>query len=357
MRGAVVLAMLIALLTGAAGRAVAAGSLAALRAQGQLQVATLVQPATAVVPGQKAELVIEIATNTWFTGGTRVTVPEVPGLVILQNEQFATNATQIRSGQTWVVQRWTLDVFAQRAGAFTVPPVRLQVKVNAGEKGDIEGELFTPATDIDVQLPDELARVNQWTAAPAFEVSQQFDRELDQLAVGDALGRDIVLQATDLMAMMLPAPATGQIDGLAVYPAPPVLENSNNRGESIARRIQRISYIAERPGTYQLPPLEFFWWDTAAGRLELVTLPGEVIEVAGTATWTRPAGNGWLYWLAALAAGALLAYLCLRGLRRLPRERVRALTKRATDLINTLRTPALPARLNPGSNAADEKAG
>ncbi|MDX1735502.1 MAG: BatD family protein, partial [Halioglobus sp.] len=211
MRGAVVLAMLIALLTGAAGRAVAAGSLAALRAQGQLQVATLVQPATAVVPGQKAELVIEIATNTWFTGGTRVTVPEVPGLVILQNEQFATNATQIRSGQTWVVQRWTLDVFAQRAGAFTVPPVRLQVKVNAGEKGDIEGELFTPATDIEVQLPDELARINQWTAAPAFEVSQQFDRALDKLAVGDALSRDIVLQASDLMAMMLPAPATGQI--------------------------------------------------------------------------------------------------------------------------------------------------
>ena len=52
--------------------------------------------------------------STWFTGGTRIRLPEVPGLVILQTEQFASNASERRGDQNWVLQRWTLDVYAQR---------------------------------------------------------------------------------------------------------------------------------------------------------------------------------------------------------------------------------------------------
>jgi len=51
------------------------------------------------VPGQKVTLTLEIATDRWFAGGTRIGIPEVPGLVILQTEQFASNASETHNGR------------------------------------------------------------------------------------------------------------------------------------------------------------------------------------------------------------------------------------------------------------------
>ena len=93
---------------------VAATTLEELQAQGHLQVSASIRPDGTLVPGQKLSLVLEVATDRWFSGGTRISIPEVPGLVILQTEQFASNASEVRGGQSWVVQRWTLDVYPQR---------------------------------------------------------------------------------------------------------------------------------------------------------------------------------------------------------------------------------------------------
>ena len=147
-------ALCLALLLGCSGAA--AGQLEELRRAGRLDISAGIQPTTGIVPGQRARLTLEIATDRWFTGGTRISIPEVPGLVILQTEQFASNASETRDGQTWVIQRWTLDVFAQRAGSFTIPPIALQLQVNADEQGDIQGQTFSPQTRMDVTLPDSL---------------------------------------------------------------------------------------------------------------------------------------------------------------------------------------------------------
>ena len=60
---------------------------------GDLTVSTALSPPTDIVPGQHLRLLIEVATTRWFTGGTRIDIPEVPGLVVLQTEQFASNAS------------------------------------------------------------------------------------------------------------------------------------------------------------------------------------------------------------------------------------------------------------------------
>jgi hypothetical protein len=130
-----------------------ASSVEELQGAGRLQVASSINPAKDLVPGQKIALTLQIATDGWFTGGTRISIPEVPGLVILQTEQFASNASENRDGVNWVVQRWTLDVFPQRAGDFTIPPIRVQVKVSAGESGAIEGNLYTLPTTFSTTVP------------------------------------------------------------------------------------------------------------------------------------------------------------------------------------------------------------
>lgn len=115
-----------------------------LLAAGQLEVEVALTTGGALVPGRKLTLGITLATDRWFSGGTRISLPEVPGLVIVQSEQFAANASERRGDQDWVLQRWALDVYPQREGEFTIPPLALRVKVNAGDAGDVEGALSSP---------------------------------------------------------------------------------------------------------------------------------------------------------------------------------------------------------------------
>ena len=311
------------------------------------------------MPGQKVRLHLEIAVDTWFTGGTRISIPEVPGLVILQNEQFAANASESRDGATWVIQRWTLDLFPQRAGSFEVPPIRLNLKVNGGSAGNVKGQVFAPPTSFEATLPAALEQAEQWVAAPAFSARQQLDREPGALRVGDAFERRIDLEAADIMAMMLPALQATSVEGLASYTEPPMLDNSSNRGEMKATRSQVISYIAEAPGDYILPAMEFLWWDTGSAQLQVVELPA--VEVTVTGSGAAAAGKRapllsprqLLAAAAALLALLLTAWLGRTLLPRLPWSPMRRSLTTAVEFIAALRRPALPPSLNPGNSAGD----
>jgi hypothetical protein len=337
-----------------------AASLEELQASGHLHIDSEITPSTGIVPGQRVKLTLEIATDTWFTGGTRIGIPEVPGLIILQTEQFASNASENRDGQSWVIQRWTLDVFPQRAGEFTIGPVPLQIQVNAGEEGNVQGELHSPPQQFSVAIPARLAEVQQWVAAPEFRVSQSFNRALDSLAVGDAFEQEVTFEASDVLAMMLPRYDTGNQPGLAVYPSPPTLENSNNRGQNLASRSIRISYVIEQLGSYLLPTQDYFWWNTQSGELKRLSLPETRIDIAGTVYDQRvpssPFSISTRQWLLlAVGIGLLAATVLLarRVLPRLPLARWRAQLSQWLHRLRGLFKPALATRLNPGSSAEE----
>ena len=335
-------------------------SIEELEASGQLHIESALTPQSGIVPGQKVTLTLEIATDRWFAGGTRIGIPEVPGLVILQTEQFASNASETHNGQTWAIQRWTLDVFPQRAGDFTIGPIPLQVHVNGGEEGDIQGELHSPARHFTAAIPNNLAQAKQWVAAPLFSVRQSFDRALDNLAVGDAFEQEIVLEASDVLAMMLPAYEIEKQPGLAPYPSPAVLENKVNRGQTLATRSIRISYVAEQPGQFLLPARDYFWWNTQSTQLEVLSLAEVRIEVGGvapgpknTATTTRSRSQQRLILLSSLVLLVVALRLCWLYLPRLPLAWRRVRLSELTRRIRALQQPALASHLNPGNSAGD----
>ena len=332
-----------------------------LQAAGHLLIAATLAPDAGIVPRQKVTLTLKISTDTWFAGGTRISLPEIPGLVILQTEQFASNASETRAGKSWVVQRWSLDLYPQRAGDFTLPPIAARVKVNAGTRTEVEGLLYTPPINFTAAIPESLKQIEQWVAAPEFTVTQSFDRSLEGLQVGDAFEREIVFEASDVMAMMLPSVKLEDTPGLAAYPSPPALNNSNNRGQSSASRSEKTSYVVEAEGDYQLPALEYFWWDTNRAQLQLLSLPAMQFRVgAGATDATRDdkemphitrrqllLGAGGLVLLAGLL------WLAWKLLPRIPFDRLRAYLAAAWHKVADLRKPGLPPQLNPDSSAGD----
>lgn len=336
-----------------------ANPLTALHESGRLLIGSSLNPKEGLVPGQRVTLTLEIATDRWFSGGTRISIPEVPGLVILQTEQFASNASENRNGQSWVVQRWTLDIYPQRAGEFTIPPLAVKVKVNAGDAGSLEGELMSAATQLSVSTPKSLAQAEHWVAAPTYAISQRFDRSLDDLQVGDAFEREVLFEAEDVMAMMLPAFSAEKMPGLATYPSPPILDNTNNRGQTRASRNELISYVVEAEGQYLLPARDYFWWNTTSGQLELLTLPATAITVGaasvvktGTAM-PEVSLRQLVTFLLGLTLLAGLVWLTSKWLPRLPLAGIARTLSGLWQQLRALRKPALPERLNPGSSAGE----
>ena len=338
-------------------------SLEKLQTEGHLQISAQLIPYKDIVVGQRAELIINIATDRWFAGGTRLEIPEVDGLVIIQTNNFASNSSENRKGDSWVVQRWSLDVFPQRRGSFTIPSIAAKLTVNTEDAGNVEGVLHSPALQFQAAIPDELANAAHWVAAPHYTVSQSFDRELTGLNPGDAIERTVVFEATDVMAMMLPGIVQVDLPGLAAYPQPPTLTNTNNRGSMVAKRVEQITYIVEESGQYQLPAQDYYWWDTRISELQMRFLPAVDIN-SGTAAEKNVddkgskvlAGLNPRKLLIASAIIALCAGLCWLAYKRAPRiplTRISKLLQRGWQQLNRMRKPALPATLNPGSNAGE----
>jgi hypothetical protein len=145
-------------------------------------------------------------------------------------------------------------------------------------------------------------------------LDQRWDPASDTaFKVGGALRRIIVREAVDVPALALQDLRGAAPEGVRAYADPPEGDDRSNRGTLTGRRVDRITYVFEKPGTFTLPTLEQPWWDLGAASLRLAQAPGVRVQVVpagevGQAA-TRPAGD--LPW-PAYAAGlvALGAFLC-----------------------------------------------
>ena len=249
-------------------------------AEFDLRVQQWIEPARDIVVRQQIDLYIEVATNAFFSGGTRIAEFEVPGAIVLRREQFAVNSTRIEAGTTWAVQRWKIALYPQREGPLQVPSIPLQVFAGAQRR---QIQAVTEVVDFEARLPAGFTETGVWVAAPEFTVSERYepagaDAEMT-LDVGDAFTRLIEIRARDTVAMMLPALDFTAQEGIAVYVEPPRLENSVNRGVSLAERSETISYVVERPGRYRLPEIAVDWWDTGTGERRRILLPERSVMV------------------------------------------------------------------------------
>lgn len=251
-------------------------------AQEDVVVRSWIEPESDIVASQQVNLYIEVATPRWFIGGTRITTPEIDDVVVLRRERFAVNSTRREDQQTWSVQLWNMTLYPQRDGKFLVPALNVDVSVANENSEAIEKQLKTSPLEFSVTVPQEIkALANpdlRWLATSGFRVEEYFDRNTTELAVGSSVRRVIEIHSENLAAMMLPAPQFLPVDGLAVYRDPPQVKDRVNRGDYLATRVETITYMVEKEGTYELPPLEFHWWDLNTQSLQRELLPGRVIS-------------------------------------------------------------------------------
>ena len=243
-----------------------------------IEVSAWVDPAAEIVVSQQLILNIEIATSSYFLGGTRLPQLEIPDAIVLRRESFAVNSTKRKDGQTWAVQLWSMTVYPQRAGRFEIPAIKVDATISGADGQPTQVSATSEAFEFDVIVAADAPMNKPWLATTKFDVEETFDRDFANLELGDSITRTITFRAEDLAAMMLPEVRFSPVeDGLAIYPAPPVLDDKVNRGDYLAQRTEMITYVVEKPGRFTLPAQSYYWFDLASRSYKVEELPEHVI--------------------------------------------------------------------------------
>jgi hypothetical protein len=308
-----------------------------LLASGHVKVRARVEPEQVYV-GQKVEVVVDLLTGTWFQSAPRY--PEtlsVNDAIVLPPESFGVNFSERIEGQSYAGQTRRLTIFPTRAGRFEVPPVAITLKVaDDNARPTPEFVLRTPPLSFEARLPEAARGLGLVVATPRLRATQRWNRDATGLRMGDALERTISMEIDDSVSMLLPASEFAAPEGVAVYPGRPQLSDSRNRGETRGSRIESVTYLFEREGTFALPEIVIHWWDLRSNRLRSEKLPGLELEVAANTDLAQRhlaieqtteesaeepvlAEDGGPPWRTVLIFAALLAVIaaCVRPLVRL----------------------------------------
>lgn len=252
--------------------------LAAQDAAPQIVVRTRADPAAGAVIGQHVALYVDVMFPGEMPRPPQVTLPDVPGLQAFRFETQGTTLRETIAGTAYVGQRFEFALYARRGGDFTIPSPAITLLDHAGEPtGTAKGEPVrlnvTVPSGVDPSAPvvatRHLTLDEQWSPAPG-----------GTFKAGDAIVRTITRTAEDVPGFVLRDLPQGAPDGVRTYAAAPDAQDSMNRGALTGRRIDRVTYVFERGGRFELPAMTQPWWDLGSGTLKNATGVGAAISVA-----------------------------------------------------------------------------
>ena len=235
------------------------------------------EPDGDVYLGQRVRLVVDIRTDTWFTTAPRYPELKIDGTIALQPEAFGVNFTERERGTTWAGQRQRYVLFPQRVGQLAIPPIDVPLAVSTDGRAGETQVATTPSVTINVVAPPGSADVPSFVSTPRLRVTEEWEGDLENLKVGDAITRIITQSADDVFALLLPAVEFAEIEGFGVYPGTPELNDRADRGTYAAVRADRVTYVLQSEGDYELPAIDIHWFDL--GRERMITETLDPLEI------------------------------------------------------------------------------
>lgn len=97
---------------------------------------------------------------------------------------------------------------------------------------------------------------------------------------GEALTRNITVQATGLQEEMFPTLSFPDIDGFKQYPEKPEISSSVKDGKIITTAKYNIVYIPSKSGSFTFPKQEIQWFNVLTKNFQKSVIPSETVKIA-----------------------------------------------------------------------------
>ena len=204
-------------------------------------------------------------------------------------------------------------LFPQRSGQLEIPAVRFNGYYLSGERRtDPFANLFNDdmfiggfgmadvfATRTPVVLTAKPIKINVlpaakengehwWLPAENVKLYAEFKPEQPKFAVGEAISRNIYLQATGVIDSQLPELKLVSSAGVKQYPEKPQTAMSVDKGKIIALEKVANVYIPTEAGKVMLPEISVNWFNVKSRKMEKAILPAMTVSVAGESTNPEP---------------------------------------------------------------------
>lgn len=204
-------------------------------------------------------------------------------------------------------------LFPQRSGQLEIPAVRFNGYYLSGERRtDPFANLFNDdmfiggfgmadvfATRTPVILAAKPIKINVlpaakengehwWLPAENVKLYAEFKPEQPKFAVGEAISRNIYLQATGVIDNQLPELKFASASGVKQYPEKPQTAMSVDKGKIVALEKVANVYIPTEAGKITLPEISVNWFNVKSGKMEKAILPAMTVAVAGESTNPEP---------------------------------------------------------------------
>jgi hypothetical protein len=250
-----------------------------------------------IIVGQPVSVRVEVLVPSFFTGAPNWPDVEIHDAMTIFQWTGGLNFTERIDGQTWAGQSRRYVVYPQRARRYEISSIPIEVRYS------VDGETVTATVSpapigFDAELPPEARGLEYFIATNGLELVQVFDARPDTIRVGEAFRRTLTVTVQNAMGMVVPRLEVRAPAGLGIYRDPPVVEETfGERGSSIlGTRVETITYLAEKEGTYSLPAIELVWWDLGAKRLRREMIPPVEFVVSAdtntTLSFSERVGDG-----------------------------------------------------------------
>ncbi len=230
--------------------------------------------------GQQVTVNLDLKTTGFSFSNSHFNLPEVSGAFLMQTDTTTIKFTEKVDGDIWQVIRYPLALYPQKAGQLEIPSIAVRFTTSAGFGSTEKAfEFQTEPLQLQVTSPPGVKDGELFITTTSFELSHDWQPQSGAAQTGDAFTLTVTRRAGDISAMLLPPLPVFQAEGLAAYPRTPEVSDRTNRGDLTGERIDTITWVLEKPGTYEIPGIRFQWWDPGKRELKQQIVPGMQLDV------------------------------------------------------------------------------
>lgn len=255
-------------------------------AEPEVRVRSQLLPADTVLVGGTVSLQVDLLVDTWFDAAPQLPALKLDGAVVAAPSSEATHLNERIDGKAFFGLRLSYQITPQQAKPFDIPALAIQVTPGQGS-GPVM--VKSPPQHFVARQPAGAGQ-GRHLVARALQFTQQLEHSHQPLRVGDSVTRRLQVRAEGAQAMLIPAPAFSEIDGLRRYVQPPVVAplSDGRGGISGGQREDAVTYVVTEAGHYRLPPIELQWWDADSGEAHSASVPALELEASGAAVYQAP---------------------------------------------------------------------
>ena len=240
---------------------------------------------------QKILANLVVKTDAFTITDLRVDTRSGDDLIIVKPQSAAFKQSETIDGVQWQSTVYEYSLYPMRAGDINLKSFEVSFSASMGYGQPKQlFSLETRPVSLQVNKPEGVDDNTFVLTTQRLELDVSYTPEVDKLTVGDAFEREISVSAENVPDILLqPVPPYRPKNdfepaAFKVYRSEPLLSETKNTenagiGHTLARRIEKDTFVASQEGETVIPEVIMYWWDPQQQKLHKEHIPAKSFTI------------------------------------------------------------------------------